>query len=265
LKNLGFTRVERAAFTIVELLVVIAIIASLVALLLPALSRARMAANSLKCQSNLRQIGVAFAQYRAANNNFIPPLNSFVAYNAQGTSKVYGMYNALGGLVGRPEWEGLDEPPGTTRGYLKFDSYWGSQKGYKFTGTVFYDPESPEDVPQPWYGVSYAESLYLQYPGGRGPDVSAANPRAWTYPRNCAKVRDTATKIHVADANNWYLGDISKVGTNTNFDLFRHMKGTMTNILFLDGHVASYKGKAVIKDIVRDPVDIKSLRTFSLQ
>jgi prepilin-type N-terminal cleavage/methylation domain-containing protein len=50
-------------FTIVELLVVVAIIASLVAFLMPALSRARAQALSVQCQSNLRQIGNALRAY----------------------------------------------------------------------------------------------------------------------------------------------------------------------------------------------------------
>lgn len=61
------------AFTLVELLVVIGIIATLIALLLPALSGSRKAAQTLLCASNVRQICTAMLGYASDNRGRFPP------------------------------------------------------------------------------------------------------------------------------------------------------------------------------------------------
>ncbi len=102
----------RRAFTLIELLVVIGVVGVLIALLLPALGRARESANRAVCLSNLRQVHQAFMVYALANADQVPlgyrrdPVPS-EQFNSMVYSKTTGAFCLLGwlynaGLFGQP-------------------------------------------------------------------------------------------------------------------------------------------------------------------
>src|SRR5947209_18173235 len=78
---------RRRGFTLIELLVVIAIIAVLIALLLPAVQAAREAARRAQCVNNIKQLGLAMANYHSVNDSFPP--GGLAAYRTQPSPGVY--------------------------------------------------------------------------------------------------------------------------------------------------------------------------------
>ncbi len=96
ISNFGRRGQTRNGFTLIELLVVISIIVILIALLLPALAAAKRLSLRILAASNMRQVGIAFAEYANENRGQYPP--NYVA------NWPMGVYGGTYGSNSFPAW-----------------------------------------------------------------------------------------------------------------------------------------------------------------
>jgi prepilin-type N-terminal cleavage/methylation domain-containing protein len=127
------------AFTLIELLVVISIVALLVAILLPAISRARAAAKFVLCQSNMKQIGIALTMFETDNHKYPDPGGIPEDASATGTDIAYY-------LTSPKVWYCPDR-----------DNYMGSPYHYEAA-------DWPRSGYFNWAGMMFPDGLKTRYP-----------------------------------------------------------------------------------------------------
>ncbi len=237
----------RVAFTLVELLVVIGIIAVLISILLPALGRARQSADALKCQSNLRQLGLATAQYVGAYKNTLPyPTTTF------GPDALW--YNALDPYLGAK--------PGRTgaTGVAAQRAYTPIKQCVVWQGSGANARSSGGQDPVWEFARTYKMNSFLRknnLPARRSP----TNPtQTTTYgPARITDIKNSSQRVYIGDgvsvdttgetADNFESGQFSfEVNDPTQANpAIRHLGGA--NILFIDGHVESVKLPTIAKNL----------------
>jgi len=155
------SRRNRLGFTLVELLVVIAIIGILIALLLPAVQKVRDAANRIKCQNNLKQLGIALHGFHDTYQMF--PWAA--KYDLQGTytwtQQIYPFVEATNQAT---QYPGVSQP---------------FQRDSVTLDLSVYAPGSINPATQ-WLQDTYAARVnvpkVMLCPSDDGPDAYEANP-----------------------------------------------------------------------------------------
>jgi prepilin-type processing-associated H-X9-DG protein/prepilin-type N-terminal cleavage/methylation domain-containing protein len=213
----------RAAFTLVELLVVIAIIASLVALLLPAVQSGRAAARSASCKNNLRQIGLAIHQFGDTHNGQFPQLDHPVTngqYRENSPSWIFTL---------APHLESVDE----TR-ICPSDEYWFDRLRLKLSSYLIND-----------YLADDVEGCVRNIKKLRATSRTIA---VFEIANPSSHHNDVAEQHEHAHASGWFTPGAVAAGlvdTLVHRDIATNRHEGSSNYLYVDGHVDSISHEQV--------------------
>jgi prepilin-type N-terminal cleavage/methylation domain-containing protein/prepilin-type processing-associated H-X9-DG protein len=120
---------NKKAFTLVELLVVISIIAILLAVLVPALNKAREMARTIICQTNLKGLGTAWDAYAIANNGLIV---SSLTYKTFDEGDIRADYSKYGWVYAPVNLTNLVSIPENGKKATRVQEEYGIKKGKMF-------------------------------------------------------------------------------------------------------------------------------------
>jgi prepilin-type N-terminal cleavage/methylation domain-containing protein/prepilin-type processing-associated H-X9-DG protein len=199
---------SRRGFTLIELLVVIAIIAILAAILFPVFARAREKARQSSCQSNLKQIGLAYAMYAQDYDERLPRGSGYVA--AATVISTYG------------EW------------YITLAPYIKNTQIYNCPSSPYTDINAGGTTSNALgYGVGYTRNLWL----------STLAMAQIVEPANCIQLVDGRNNYarwqcpaHLAGSPT-YVASSGPDTSNTNYAWTNTRHNDGANYLFCDGHV----------------------------
>jgi prepilin-type N-terminal cleavage/methylation domain-containing protein/prepilin-type processing-associated H-X9-DG protein len=259
---------RNSGFTLVELLVVIGIIAILVAILLPALARAREQAKTTQCLSNLRQLGMAIQTY-LSETRYIIPAAYFYNSDTEKNHETWATILVNGNYIKGVPTAKLDNPSmpalGSSQGPIASGVFY-CPNGITDLTSFSANPSSPFDglgamgyrvrsrstnkVLDVWYGINAATQQsatpgvagYKELPCRTVPQTTAGKPDFRL--SNVSMMRRPSDLVILFDGiwMNASIGDSPDGAFRINA---RHGKRQYTNLLFFDGHAGTYDRKTL--------------------